>query len=389
MKHLFVITSTQASVVSPKHGAKTYEFAKAGLIEKGSKQIMEFCFRIITMYMQKDEIKSLFVSIDDCYIDYSEQLEMQVKGSEMEFEKRVGDDCFLIGAHKNYFNNAKQILKTNTLKDGDIYYELNKMYRWKKEVIEQLLIPIQKIIPTFRVEHTHKLYLDLNEASNLNKKVIVDIGKDRSRISFFKNKKLLVYHEIDVGTSNLICELAEQFAIPINTARILLEKHGMVISDKKYNNFVIDIPLNDILIREVPIPHLTAAIQGFYASLFRQLSSTLKGYVTSYADMGIVLAGEAIKLVSFKDYSSLYFNCENVSILSKSGYLSAEQIFEQFVETKANKQIEQEVSNFKETVCTDETINENSASMPFIKRMKTVLSQFISEVESEPEEVWG
>lgn len=91
-----------------------------------------------------------------------------------------------------------------------------------KKVLSQLNLEILK------VAHTAELLMGINDYVERGG-IFLDIGGDTTQIIFFKNKKLEIIDEINIGGRIISRLISQVFGIPEREARILKEKY----SDKK------------------------------------------------------------------------------------------------------------------------------------------------------------
>jgi hypothetical protein len=378
MKNSLQVLLTNSEICLYKHGAfvKKFGFEKSGIPKDNIKLKIDFLYKVLKSIVHNDKSIVIMVFPDCSYIDYSEHAEIQIKGKETKLESLIGSQNCLISAEHKYFINKHILRNLNSIKDGVEYYELLSLYKWKQELIDYLYMPLSIIHNNLYLSHVHEIYnkSDIENQQNL----LIDLSSKHTDISIYRNAKLIKATRINAGIDNLICLIAEKFAIPLDTAKQLFQSYGMLIAPNKYTNFVIDIPLNEFIVREVPVPEISNIIQKFFAKLFNAISLEITGRLKDISVL--TLTGEAHKLIGLDKFTGLRFNCE-VNTISKTDCLV--NAVKQFKYKNINNVIQPSEKRSE----VPELVEKSSDKTPISLKLKQFVLNFISDVELDADKI--
>ena len=318
MTQIFIMLKKKILMILSSGEKKEFYFDAAGIKDKDVIAKSKFGYKVLNKFCSLTDNSTFLILIDDTYITSSEHLELQKRGRERNLNKIVLENKLLLSEYKRCYTSRGALGNVDSLPEGFEYFELLTMWQWHSNVYEYLLSPIKEKYQSIKTYSIHQFMYLQHAKSDDTTKLVLNIGETESVITLFSKNKLLFTKKVEKGSNDLVNSLSKQFYIPVNLASILKQKHGMVLPVKKFENFVVDVPLNDFIMREVPVPDLTASIQGFFSELLRDLSSEVDKFLANNKIQNVLLVGNATELMGFSEYINLYFNASS-KIISSDG----------------------------------------------------------------------
>lgn len=370
-----LLTNSYVSIFRAGIFVKNYYFEKSGIKRDNLKMKIDFSYKVLKSIVNGDKEIHITVLLDYSFIDYTEQAEIQLRGKETNFECIAGSSESVISIEHKYFWNKKQIRDKNLINSGDEYYELMLIHRWKQELMQYLYYPLSELVENFSIKPSHEIFTISGCKNETN--LVVEFSSKHTDVSIYKENDLIKATRIHSGIDTLVALIAEKFAIPFDSAKILFQSYGMVVTPTKYTNFVIDIPLNEFVVIEVPVPEISNQIQIFFTKLFNEVSSEIQKFD---ADISLVtLTGEANKLQGLDKFTSLRFRC-NVKSYSKFKCLN------DFSKVIVSESVSK-CSSDLEAINEDKLVVDNENQKPISFKLKQFVLNFLSDTEPETDKI--
>jgi hypothetical protein len=277
MKELFISLTERDLIIKNSNEACIYNFSKYGISIYDSKMCGEFIVEILKENFSN--AASLSILLSEHFTFTKETFDEEVKMSQnleqtesTDFWENNGNisnktddylpDNSLICYTTEYLSYDKNILNYNTIPVLTKYYKRTQSFHLKTDMCYQLRIVLEKA--GYVIMNMIPLSL-FNSRQNVNQQAnicsLLSVYENTSFISIILNGKTIYQKQINAGLFNLIQKVSDYFNISLHNSRILIDKYGFVFLPAKYNDFVIDIPIYNNILKEIELPELSYVIR--------------------------------------------------------------------------------------------------------------------------------
>jgi len=375
----FVLAYNSISLYKAGIFIKKIQFCSSGIRPCNTKSKLDFTFKVIKSIIESQNIDGIIILLDSTYFENSEHVEFQEKGNVTDLDGLKSGTNVVANSHR-YFNESSEIKNLDKISRGQRYFELLSIYSWKPIVLEVLVKPLSLLFENLHIKPLHDIYVSSEQKNSLG--LIVDFSLNHTLVSIYESDYLLKADCLNIGISNLFVLISEKFAIPIDLAQKLYSYYGMLVTPHNYSEVVIDVPLNEYIIREVPLTELSNLIQIFYEKLYNSISELLQ--IQNLELSKLLLTGIGHDLYGLESFTKLRFN-SNISIISLTNSLN------NYLQALYNE-IDNNIKNESGGIQHDESkeqIGNTLEKQSISNKIKGFVLGFLSDTDSETDAVFA